>query len=141
MSPPQSYERHAHLPRLWVAGVLAWLLAVIALGLHWAGWAPAWIWQLALVVAVAVALAIGRVYITALQDRIIRLEMRVRGAAILPPARQADLERLTTRQIVALRFASDEELPDLLERAVREPLSPDAIKRAIRRWVPDHHRT
>jgi hypothetical protein len=141
MPPPQSFENHFHRPRLWATGILAWLIAVIALVLHWLGWAPAAVWQVGLVVAVAVALLIGRVYITALQDRIIRLEMRVRLAAMLPPDRSADLERLSMAQVVALRFASDEELPALLDRAVKESLSPRDIKRAIRHWVPDLHRT
>jgi hypothetical protein len=42
---------------------------------------------------------------------------------------------------VALRFASDEELGDLLERAIREKLPPKEIKRAVKRWRPDHLRT
>jgi hypothetical protein len=43
--------------------------------------------------------------------------------------------------IVALRFASDQELPALLERAVREKLSPEQIKRVIKTWMPDPYRT
>jgi hypothetical protein len=45
------------------------------------------------------------------------------------------------KQIAALRFASDAELPALLERAAREQLPPVAIKRAIKNWVPDLDRT
>jgi hypothetical protein len=81
------------------------------------------------------------VYITALQNRIIRMEMRVRCARFLSPEQLAELERLTMKQLVALRFASDAELPALLERARRENLPPDAIKRAVVDWVPDYHRT
>jgi hypothetical protein len=44
-------------------------------------------------------------------------------------------------QLVALRFASDQELPALVERADREHLSPDQIKRDIKNWVPDPDRT
>ena len=43
--------------------------------------------------------------------------------------------------LVALRFASDAELPDLAERARRDQLTPDAIKRAVVNWVPDYDRT
>ncbi|MBW8869147.1 MAG: hypothetical protein JF610_17775 [Acidobacteria bacterium] len=74
-------------------------------------------------------------------DRIIRLEMRVRGMSLLTPEQQRMLGALTIKQIVALRFAPDAELPSLLERAVREQLSPADIKRAINEWVPDLHRT
>ena len=82
-----------------------------------------------------------RTYITKLQDRIIKLEMRVRGAGLLTPAQQAALAGLPTRQIVALRFASDAELPALLDRACSERLEPDQIKRAIKNWTPDYDRT
>jgi len=51
------------------------------------------------------------------------------------------LTRLSARQIVALRFASDEELGALLDRAVTEQLAPRDIKKAITTWRPDHHRT
>ena len=86
-------------------------------------------------------MSISRVYITKLQDRIIKLEMRVRGAAVLTPAQQATLARLTKAQVVALRFASDAELPALVDRADREKLSADQIKQAITTWVPDWDRT
>jgi hypothetical protein len=88
-----------------------------------------------------VLLSISRLYITRLQDRIIKLEMRVRCATLLSPAQQAVAARLKKAQIVALRFASDEELPGLLEQADREQLSADQIKRAIKNWVPDMDRT
>lgn len=117
---PQSYANHAHQPRLWGVGVLGWVVAVVAYGGTW---------------------FFGRVYVTALQDRIIRAEMRARCAALLSPDRMALFGDLTMKQIVALRFASDGELPALLERAVREGLPPDAIKRAVQQWVPDHDRT
>jgi hypothetical protein len=59
------------------------------------------------------------------------------GNAAQGPRRRAR----TNRQLVALRFASDEELPALLERATREAMKPDAIKRVIRTWEPDLDRT
>lgn len=139
---PQSYANHAHRPRLWAVGVLAWLAALaLYLGTWFFGrpWRPGA--ELALLVAVAASLLIGRVYVTALQDRIIRAEMRARVLSLAGPVALADFGRLTMKQIVALRFASDAELPALMERAVREGLSPDAIKREVRQWVPDHDRT
>lgn len=139
---PQSYANHAHQPRLWGVGVLGWVVAVVAYGGTWffgREWRTAA--EMGLLVAVTAALAIGRVYVTALQDRIIRAEMRARCAALLSPDRMALFGDLTMKQIVALRFASDGELPALLERAVREGLPPDAIKRAVQQWVPDHDRT
>ena len=71
------------------------------------------------------------------QDRIVRLEMRLRYYQ-LTHERLEDLEtKLSFGQIAALRFASDAELPALVKRSLRENLSPASIKRAIRNWVPD----
>ena len=94
-----------------------------------------------LVGAIFMLLSISRVYTTALQDRIIKLEMHVRALSVLTPAQQETLARLKKAQLVALRFASDEELALLAERAEREQLSADQIKRAIKNWVPDFDRT
>ena len=77
----------------------------------------------------------------AAQDRLILLEMKVRCAEVLPAGDDAKLLGLTPAQIIALRFASDEELGALLDRAVREKLSPKQIKQAIRHWRPDELRT
>jgi len=84
---------------------------------------------------------ISRTYITRLQDRIIKLEMRVRSASLLTPELQRALFTLNIKQIAALRFASDDELPQLIEQTIRERLAPTDIKKAIRNWVPDLDRT
>lgn len=74
------------------------------------------------------------------QNRTVRLEMRFRYY-VLTHERFEHLEsRLSFNQLAALRFASDEELPALVERAIQESLTPDQIKREIRNWVPDHMR-
>ena len=96
---------------------------------------------LALCAAVIVLLQISRRYTTRLQDRIIKLEMRVRTASLLTPEQQRLFAQLDNKQIAALRFASDAELPALLERAARERLRPNDIKRAVNNWVPDLDRT
>ena len=70
-----------------------------------------------------------------MQDRIIRLEMQVRLARLLPGR---DLAALLFPQVVALRFASDRELPSLVERVLKGDLrKPDEIKRAITDWQAD----
>jgi hypothetical protein len=96
---------------------------------------------LALCAAVIVLLQISRRYTTRLQDRIIKLEMRVRTAALLTADQQRLLAQLNNKQIAALRFACDAELPALLERAAREKLPPNEIKRAVKTWTPDFDRT
>lgn len=138
---PQSYANHAHQPRLFIAGAVAWLAATIAMTVAWFRGGVPYLGLILLLFAVACALSMGRVYITALQDRIIRLEMRLRCSRFLTAPQMADLDQLAIKQIVALRFASDQEIPALLERARKEHLAPADIKKAIVTWVPDHHRT
>ena len=84
------------------------------------------------------ALSLVRVFALRLQNRIIRLEMQVRLARL---GREQDLRKLAMRQIVALRFASDAELPALIDRTMSENLPADAIKRAVQDWQGDHLRT
>jgi Family of unknown function (DUF6526) len=140
----QTYETHRHNPKLTGLGFLLLVAAAIAFGLRWfdiggrlmfaAGLA-------ALMASQVVLLLISREYTTKLQDRIIKLEMKFRCAQLLSPAGQAAAGRMTKGQIVALRFAPDEELPALVERADRDRLTPDQIKRAIKNWLPDLDRT
>jgi len=144
MPTPQSYANHAHRPRLAAVAGFFWVVALVGYAQRWRGSTSAASMILGpagLIGAVAVLIAISRAYITTLQDRIIRLEMRVRALALLTPEQQARLATLDRKRIAALRFASDAELPALLERAVREQLTPDQIKRAITSWVPDYDRT
>ncbi len=142
--PTQTYENHRHNPRLTGIGFLFVLVAIVGFSLRWFGVEPPLTMATGLaglIAADVVLLVISRAYTTKLQDRVIRLEMRLRCAELLMPAHQAIAARLPTPSIVALRFASDDELPVLVERAEREKLTPDQIKRAIRTWVPDWDRT
>jgi hypothetical protein len=137
----QSFKRHTHNP---VHTSVLWLMSMIALvliieqfrGANTRDWAI-----LVLVLAMFLVGWISRLYIVRLQDRIILLEMKVRAAELLPAGQDALLAKLTKQQIVALRFASDDELGPLLERAVRENMSPRDIKAAIKTWRPDLYRT
>jgi hypothetical protein len=140
----QTYATHRNRPTLANAGFLCVLLALVAFVLRWfeiGGRYSMALGLLGMAASILVLLTISRVYITRLQDRIIKLEMRARCAGLLTPAQQALLAGLSKGQLVALRFASDEELPVLLERAASERLSADQIKRSIRNWVPDWDRT
>jgi predicted phage-related endonuclease len=140
----QTYQTHRHNPKLTALGYLFLLVAAVAFGLRWfdiGGRAAFGAGLAALMASQLVMLKISRSYTTALQDRIIKLEMKIRCAQLLSPAGHTAAGRLSNAQIVALRFASDEELPALLERADREHLNPDQIKRAIKKWVADWDRT
>jgi hypothetical protein len=138
----QSYAQHAHHPKpTYVAFLLALAALILIVVQMLSGWATRDWAVLALVGSVVTLTAISRWYIVALQDRIIMLEMKVRAAEVLPAGQETRLAKLSTKQVVALRFAPDDELSSVLERAVRENLSPKDIKASIRTWRPDPHRT
>lgn len=138
----QSYKNHAHRPVLTGVGFVFVMIAVVSFVQRWRATGDRLsMGLLALCAAVIVLLQISRRYTTRLQDRIIKLEMRVRAAAFLTPEQLRLLGQLHNKQIAALRFASDPELPALLERAVREKLPPNEIKRAVKTWTPDLDRT
>jgi len=140
----QRYENHRHNPKLTRAGFLLLLVSMVGFALRFFDLGGRYSMALglgALWATVLVLLLISRVYTTALQDRVIKLEMASRTSALLSPEQQRMFQTLTKPQMIALRFASDEELPALVERAARESMSADRIKRAITTWRPDLDRT
>lgn len=71
------------------------------------------------------------------QDRLIRLEMRLRLQAILPADLMARFNDLTVQQLVGLRFASDGEMPELVRTVLKDGTRQSEIKKMIKQWVPD----
>jgi hypothetical protein len=82
----------------------------------------------------------ARIYSLKMQDRIIRLEERLRLATLLPEPLRARIPELTRSQLIALRFASDEEVVELARAALDQKLGNKEIKQSIRNWRPDHLR-
>jgi hypothetical protein len=87
-----------------------------------------------------VAFMLRQHYALTLQNRIIIQELRYRYFATTGKRFEVVEERLSEGQLFALRFAPDEELPLLADRALAENLSADAIKKAIVNWKPDYRR-
>lgn len=136
----QDFSNHTHHPvRTYVASVTA----LASLGFLVAAWRGTVLDVALLLLAISVLtlVHISRAYTVKLQDRIIRLEMQIRGEKLLPAPQQALLARLRPKQVAALRFAGDEELGALVERASAEDLKPSEIKKAITNWQPDYMRT
>jgi hypothetical protein len=145
MPEPQSFKNHTRRDPPYLFTILVFLANLIAtlamtvkiaisadysmLGLH--------IWLVLVSAALLVLASNMRVKDLRVQNRVIRLEERLRYAAVLQPADQTTAAKLTLSQIIALRFASDAELPTLITRAAAENLTSKQIKESITTWRAD----
>ena len=83
----------------------------------------------------------ARMFPLGVQDRVIRLEERMRMELLLPDDLKGRIEELSTAQLIGLRFASDEELADLVRRVLDEGITDrQVIKKSIGKWRADHQR-
>ncbi len=141
-SAPQSYANHGRLdpgfhfvliPLIFVAVILSIISLVRHPGLDSTLW---------ILLAVALFLTAGKArgYALKAQDRVIRLEERLRLSLLLPEAARPRIVELTEPQLIALRFASDAELPALAMRALNEGLTNKQIKTSIQSWRADTFR-
>ena len=96
------------------------------------------IWSFVLALGIAAGFLAFRTMVLIVQTRIIRLEQRLRLAALLPDHLRTRIGELRVPQLVGLRFASDAELPALVERCLAGELkTADEVKRAVTTWQPD----
>ena len=98
------------------------------------------IWVVVCLLFIGMILA-ARSHALRVQDRVIRLEEKLRYKELLSPELNAKAESLRLGQIIALRFASDEELPDLVARTLNGEFAKNKeIKMAVKNWRADHLR-
>jgi hypothetical protein len=139
---PQNLANHARLDppfHFFVLPVFAitWVASIVFLVRHPSIHTG---WLVVLVTAAITALLRIRIYALKVQDRVIRLEERLRLASLLPESQRNQVEQLSEGQLIGLRFASDQEVPALVARAVAERLSRADIKKAVLIWRPDYWR-
>ncbi len=138
----QSFDNHTQIVPLYLA-----VLGIFALNIIWSLYRlvrnPGIDTLMALLLAAAFVLLglFARRFALTVQDRVIRLEMQLRLRGLLPPDLQSRIPELSRRQLIALRFASDEELPDLCRAVLTDNITEGkTIKRMIRNWNADHLR-
>ena len=139
----QSFEHHARIvPGFHIITfgilVLNFLFSIIHAYRHF---------SIGAVVAVALAIALvllsfyARIFALTVQDRVIRLEERLRMERLLPADLKPRIAEFTVAQLVGLRFASDAELPELARKVLDEKIGErKAIKQMVKNWRPDFER-
>ena len=141
--PVQSFQNHAKIVPLYHYVVFPLLAINLAMAVIAALEAP----DAGTIVAATTAAALvllaffARAFALRVQDRVIRLEMRMRLKELLPVALHPRITEFTAGQLVALRFTGDEELPELAQTVLRDRiLDQKTIKSMIKVWNPDHVR-
>jgi hypothetical protein len=97
-------------------------------------------WFVILSIAVFIPFGVLRTYPLKVQDRVIRLEERLRLQALAPAEWHKQIYRLTEDQLIGLRFASDDEVVALAKQALEENLTRKQIKERIKNWRADNWR-
>jgi hypothetical protein len=145
MPTPQNLKNHTRfhppfhfflLPML----LLNFIFSIYVTIRHWPEHWALHLWWIAMAIVFFVMAGLSRGAALTAQDRIIRLEERLRLHALLPAEDRAHINEFSTKQLVALRFASDDELPALAHRTLTQNLEPKAIKQGIVNWRGDYHR-
>lgn len=139
---PQTYANHARLDPwfhffLAPIALIIFIASIVHLVRHPHPWGLV---HVVLAFALFILVFKVRSYSLKVQDRVIRLEERLRLATLLPDPLRARINELDVRQLIALRFASDAEIPALVERTLNDKLTQKQIKQAIQNWRADNFR-
>ncbi len=141
-APPQSFANH----RKFVRGFHLVALSILMINLVYSGFVAVTSFSVETVIALFVAYALvmiglyARLFALGAQDRVIRLEERLRLLALLPD-QTGTIDQLTTGQLIGLRFASDGEVGELVAAVATEGIEKaDEIKKRVTNWRADHQR-
>jgi Family of unknown function (DUF6526) len=137
---PQTYENHAR----YLVAYHGVAFGIFVVNLLWSCYRVATDFGLGTIVNLLLAFGFlllffyARRFALTVQDRVVRLETRLRLAQILPADLRSEIGRFTLDQLIALRFAGDDELPALARRVLDEGLTDrDAIKKLVKNWQAD----
>lgn len=143
MPKPQSFQSHARVlpPYHYVVGpilLLNLMSAVVQLIRGVSSWS---VLGVLMGVALIILYLFARLMVLTVQDRVIRLEERLRLAELLPPDLKGRIGELKTKQLVALRFASDAEVAELVREVLTKNITDQkTIKSMVKDWRADHLR-
>ena len=142
MNEPQNFQNHTRMDPLYHYFLMpvAFVSLVLAIVNVIRSPSLSTIWGLLIAMALGAIVAKVRLYPLRVQDRLIRLEERLRLATLVADPYRARIGELNEGQLVALRFACDAEIPALVEKALAANLKPREIKQSIVNWRPDYFR-
>ena len=142
-APAQNFDNH----RKFVPGFHIVAFGLLAINLFYSLYVVVTALSVDSVIALFLAFAVimvmlyARLFALGAQDRVIRLEERLRLHELLPPDQKHNLDELTTGQLIALRFASDGEVAALVTAVCAEGIEDrDEIKKRVTNWRADHQR-
>ncbi len=140
MPATQNFANHAKFVPAYHLGVFSIFLINFIWCVYQVIHAPSGATVIALLLSIGFLLVFfyARIFALTVQDRVIRLEMRLRLQQGLPADLHARVAEFSVGQLVALRFASDEELPALARKVLDEKIEDrKAIKKMVKNWQPD----
>jgi uncharacterized protein DUF6526 len=140
----QNFKNHGKFVPLYHFFALPLLIINFGIQVYWwikSGLGFAHLMAVLIAAALFFGVLYARLFALAVQDRLIRLEERLRYERVLPEELRWRADELTVDQFVSLRFASDEELPALMRKVLDDKLTGRrAIKQLIKNWRPDYLR-
>ena len=141
-APTQTYANHHRYVPAYHFVLLAIVLANLAFAIVHLVLHPTWGAAMGLTLAIGLGIMYWymREFVVAVQDRVIRLEERLRLERLLPAELKGRIEEASVPQLIALRFASDDEVVGLFRRALDENLGGRDIKQAVKHWRADNLR-